>query len=103
MLDLLIEIVGGVLGCPEAVIEAVVVEQRAVGFGVGPAFALEGEFGDEFPIELAGTMFEQFLKGGADGGFVFDAELFELGQAFVINEDGLVGGLRGQAGPGGFL
>jgi hypothetical protein len=43
------------------------------------ALALEGVFRNEFPIELPGAGFEQFVKGGTDGGFVFDAELFKFG------------------------
>ena len=31
-------------------------------------------------IKLPGAMFEQFVKRGADGGFVFDAELGEFGE-----------------------
>ncbi len=42
-------------------------------------------------------MFEQFLKGGADGGFVLDAELGEFGERIVIGGYGLVRGLEGQA------
>ena len=78
-------------------IEAVVVEQRAVGLGVGVAFAFDGVFGNEFPIKLAGAVFEQFVKGGTNGGFVFDAELVELRQIVVIGGNGPVGGLESQA------
>jgi hypothetical protein len=84
-------------GFPEAVIEAVVVEQRAIGLGVGLALAFDGVFGNELPIELAGAGFEQFVKRGADGGFVFDAELRKLGERIVIGAYGLVRWLEGQA------
>ena len=80
MFDFLVEIVVGIFGFPEAVIEAVVVEQCAVGGGIGLAFAFDGIFGNELPIELAGAMFEQFLKRGADGGLVFDAEPGKCGE-----------------------
>ena len=69
----------------ESAREAVIVEEGAVGFGVGLALASNGVFGNEFPIELAGAVFEELLKGEADGAFVFDAELGELGQRFVVN------------------
>jgi hypothetical protein len=36
-----------------------------------------------------GAMFEQFLKGGADGGFVLDAEPGELGERIVIGGSSL--------------
>ena len=54
------------------------------------AFAFDAVFGNEFPIELAGAMFQQFLKRGADGGFVLDAELLEFGERIVIGGYGLV-------------
>ena len=70
-------------------IEAIVVEQCAVGFRVGLAFAFNGVFGDEFRIELAGAVFEQFVKRGADGGFVFDAEPDKFGERIVIGGNDL--------------
>jgi hypothetical protein len=51
-------------------------------------------FGNEFPIELAGAMFKQFLKRGTDGGFVLDAELGELRRIVVIGTDNLVRGFQ---------
>ena len=78
--DLLFEVVGGVLGFPEAASEAGTGEQRAVRLGIGLAFAFDGVFGDQFQVELAGAVFEQLLKGGADGGFVFDAKPGEFGE-----------------------
>ena len=69
---------------PEAVIEAVVVEQRAVDLGVGLSLAFDGVFGNQLPIELAGAGFEQCVKGGADGAFVLDAELLKLREIVVI-------------------
>ncbi len=92
-LDLFVEVVGGVFGFPEAMVKAVVVEEGAVGFGVGLAFALDCVFGDEVPIEVAGAVFEEFLKGEADGGFVLDAEPGEPGQRLVVECHGLVGRL----------
>ena len=53
-------------------------------------FAFDGVFENEFPIELAGAMFEQFLKRRADGGFVFDAVLFKFGEVVVITADNFV-------------
>ena len=99
-LDLLFEVVGGVFGFPDAVVEAVVVEQGTVGFCVGLALALDGVFGDERPIELAGAGFEQLLEGAADGGLVLDAELGEIGQGLVVKGDWFMGWLQLEAGHG---
>ena len=82
-------------------IQAVVIEQRAVGGGVGLTLAFEGVFRNEFPIELTGAVFEQFLKRGADGGFMLDAELGKLGERVVIGGYGFVRWLEGQARHGG--
>jgi len=60
--NLFVEIVGGIFGFPETVIQTVIVEQRAVGFGIGLALAFNGIFRNQLPIELTGAMFEQFLK-----------------------------------------
>ena len=92
--DFFFEIVGFVFRFPKAVIQTERIEQRAVGFGGGFAFAFDGIFGNEFPIELAGAGFEQFLKGGADSGFVFDAELLEFFKIVVISNDAFVRGLE---------
>jgi hypothetical protein len=67
--------------------------QSRFGFAEQP-FALDGIFGNEFPIELTGADFEQFLKCGADGGFVLDAEFFKLRQIVVIGTDNLVRGFQ---------
>jgi hypothetical protein len=48
-------------------------------------------------------MFEQFVKGGADSAFVFDAQPGEFGERIVISGYGLVRGLEGQARRGGVL
>ena len=72
-------------------------QQRAIGGGVGLTFAADAKFRNEFPIELAGAVFEQFLKGGADGGFVLDAELGKFGEAGVISGNLFMGGLEIQA------
>jgi hypothetical protein len=40
--------------------------------------------GDELPIELTGAVVEQLMESSADGGFVIDAEFFELGKAGVV-------------------
>lgn len=77
-------------------IEAVVVEQRAVSLGVGLTFACDGVFGNEFPIELAGAVFEQFLKCRANSGFVLDAKLGKFGERIVVGGYGLVRWLQGQ-------
>ncbi|MGA2174357.1 MAG: hypothetical protein ABSH38_05160 [Verrucomicrobiota bacterium] len=103
VLDLLVEVGGGVLGFPEAVIEAVVVEEGAVGFGGGLALALDGVFGNEGPIELPGAVFEQFLKGGSDGGFVGDAQLGKFGERVVIGAHGPLRWLEIQARHGLFV
>jgi hypothetical protein len=47
-----------------------------------------------FPIKLARAVLEQFVKRGADCGFIFDAEFFELRQIFVIITDNLVRGFQ---------
>lgn len=66
----------------------------ATNLDLGCAFAFGAVFGDEFPIELAATGFEQSLEGGTDGAFVLDAELVELGKGVVIVLDDFVGGLE---------
>ena len=48
-----------------------------------------------------GAVFEQFLKGGADGGFVLDAELGEFGERIVIGGNGLVRWLQHERRHGG--
>jgi hypothetical protein len=65
------------------------------------AFALNGVFGNEFPIELSPAVAEEFLKCGADYAFVFDAELVELRQVVVVGGDRFVGWLELQARHGG--
>ena len=94
--DFFFEIVGFVFRFPKAVIQTERVEQRAVRFGGSFAFAFDRIFGNEFPIELAGAGFEKLLKCGADSGFVFDAELFELGEILVIGDHAFVRGLERQ-------
>ena len=101
--NLLFQVISGILGLPQAAPQTGIVQQRAIRLGVGPALALEGVFRDEFPIELAGAVFQQFVEGGTDGGFVCDAELGEFGQAVVINDNLLVRGLEVEARHGGRL
>ena len=82
--DLLVEIVARVFGLPQAVDEAEAVEQRAIRRDLRAGFGLERIFRDELPLVGAafvnerGAIFEQRLKGGADGALVGHAELLEL-------------------------
>jgi hypothetical protein len=73
--------------------------------GAGLLSATDAELGDELPIKLAGAEFKEFLKGGAHGGLVLDAELGKFGQVVVIGSYDFVRGLefqrrhvRGRAG-----
>ena len=43
---------------------------------------------------LAGTVFGEGLDGSADGGFVGDVEVGELGEGGVVGFDGAVGGFE---------
>ena len=73
-------------------IEAVVVQPRAVGLGIGLTFAFDAVFGNKFPIKQAGAVFEQFVKRGADGDFALGAEPGEFGERIVAAAYGLVRG-----------
>jgi hypothetical protein len=88
--DLLVEVVRGILGFLQAVVEAVEVQQRAVSLGVGLALAPEGVLGHEFPVELAGAGFEQGLEGQAHRGFVRHAQARKIREAVVVGSNDLV-------------
>jgi len=100
---LIIALVAAVFGFPKPVIQAEVAEQRSINLNLFAALDLQPEFRDEFPIKLAGAVFEQFLEGGADGGFVGDTQFVKFGQRVVISDYGLVRGLESQARHGLFV
>ena len=59
---------------------------------LAPAFgAIRGY---ELPIELAGAVFQKFVKGRSDGAFVPHAEPVEFGEGLVILQNRLVGRLK---------
>jgi small-conductance mechanosensitive channel len=74
----------------DAVDEAEVVQQRAVGEEGLRALAGDGEAGNELPPEGAGGVVQQRIEGGAHRALVLHAELCELGERIVVGLDGLV-------------
>ena len=92
------EVVVDVLGLPVAVGETKVVNERPVDDDAFAAAGVEGVFGHEGPAALAGAVFEEGLEGGADGGFVGDAEVCKPVERGVIVFDGLVRGFKVESG-----
>ena len=65
--------------------------------------AADFPFGDKGPVVLAGTVVEQALESGADGGFAGDAEVVKLAQGRIVILDRLVRWLQFQPLHGGVL
>ena len=100
--DLFVEIVGGVLGLPQAVQEAEAVEQRAVGRDLRAGPGLERILGDELPlvgatfVDQRGAVLQQGLKRRAHGGLVLHAQLGEIRERGVVRRKPLVIYLEGK-------
>ena len=94
--DLLVEIVVGVLGFPQAVNEAEAVEQRAVGRDPGAGLGLERVLRNQLPlvgaalVDERGAILEERLKGSADGGLMGDTKRAELRERLMVSADALV-------------
>ena len=73
---------------------------RSFGLGIRLAFPLDRILGNEFPIELAGTEFEEFLKSRADRGLVLNAKFLKPCERGVIGGDCFVRRLETQGGRG---
>jgi hypothetical protein len=69
LFDLGSEVVVGILGLPEAVLQGEIVDEGAVGAERLLVGALEWIFGDERPVVSAGAAAQQILKGGASVAF----------------------------------
>ena len=100
--DLLVEIVGGVLGLPQAVHEPEAIEQRTVGRDLRAGFGLQRILGDKLPfvgaafVDEGGAVFEQRLERRTHGGLVLYPELRKIRERGVVGSDSFVVGLERQ-------
>jgi hypothetical protein len=84
------QIITNVLGFPEAVRKAEVVEQGSIHPERMPARTADFPFGNQMPIMLPGAVVQEILEGGADGRFMPDTQLLKLTQRRAIVLNGLV-------------
>jgi hypothetical protein len=94
--DLFLEVVGGVLGLPEAVDESEGVDEGSVGAEGLLVGAFELVLLDEVPVVRGGATLEQVGEGGAGVAFSGVAMLVELLKGGVVGLDVCGGGLEGK-------
>jgi len=94
--DLFLQVVGGVLGFPQAVDEGEGVDEGSVGAERLLVGAFELVLLDEVPVVGAGAFLEKVGEGGAGVAFGFVSVLVKLGESGVVGEDWFVGGLEGE-------
>ena len=90
------EVVGGVLGLPDAVLEGELVDEGSVGAEGLLACSFEVELFDEVPVVGGAAALEEIGEGGAGVALGFVAACVELGEGGVVGKDGFVGGLEGE-------
>ena len=78
------EIVGCVLGFPEAMRQSILINESAVDPKWMTVIAFDLPFRNELPTKLPAAMLKQSLKCGAHRAFVCNAYRLELTQSFEI-------------------
>jgi hypothetical protein len=96
--DFFLEVVGGVFGLPDAVLEGELVDECAVGAEGLLAGAFEVVLLDEVPAVGSAALLEEVGEGGAGVAFGGMAVFLELGERLVVGLDGFVRRLEWEEG-----